>query len=46
MKALTLLLVAAVMAISACEAASPVALPQDRGLEQADGPCDPDAAPC
>lgn len=46
MKALKLILAVAVLAISACEATSPVALPQDRDLEQADGPCDPDMAPC
>jgi hypothetical protein len=45
MKALKLILAVAVLAISACEATSPVSLPQDRGLEQANT-CDPDIAPC
>ena len=47
MKALKLLVAVAVMAVAACQVSSPTELPQDNnGLEQAGGPCNPQATPC
>jgi hypothetical protein len=46
MNVLKLAFAIAVLAVSACQVASPTGLPQDHGLQQADGHCDPDAMPC
>jgi hypothetical protein len=46
MKALTLLFALAVLALSACQASSPLAVSEEeRGLQTANR-CDPEASPC
>lgn len=46
MKALKLLVALAVMAVAACQVSSPTELPQDNGLQQAGGTCNPQLTPC
>jgi hypothetical protein len=46
MNALKLLCAIALLAVAACQVSSPVELPQDQGLQPADGTCNPDVMPC